>query len=200
MQTGECGPQVAVRALRSSASASDDDRIASFHEAGHAIAAWAQGVSVYHVSIMHEDGAGGQTALCQEPNLLHSVPSMERMARISLAGPIVQRRACLDREIDQRRAGVDMIVVRALFFTITGGNIGGFTDFIARLSAETEVLVFAPMNWARVLAVADALMKRRKLTGRELGDVIKAVRKGIKPPRPVTHEPLTPRCVRGAIL
>ena len=76
-----------------------------------------------------------------------------------------------------------MIVVRALLFTITGGNVSGFTEFIARLTAETEALVFEPMNWARVLAVADALMERRKLTGRELGDVIKAVQQGIKPPR-----------------
>ena len=52
----------------------------SFHEAGHAIAAWTQGVGVYHVSIVHQDEAGGQTALHQEPNVLHSVPSMERMA------------------------------------------------------------------------------------------------------------------------
>jgi len=81
-----------------------------------------------------------------------------------------------------------MIIVRALFIVISGGNIDGFPQFITRLRAETEALIFEPLNWARVLSVAAALVERRMLTGEELRDVINAVRVGIAP-KPCPTEP-----------
>ena len=75
-----------------------------------------------------------------------------------------------------------MIIVRALFLVISGGKIDSFPQFIARLTAETEALVYEPMNWARMLAVANALAERRMLAGQELVEVIKAVPAGIDPP------------------
>jgi hypothetical protein len=157
----------------------DEDRIAAFHEAGHAVAAWAQGIGVEYATIAHEEGERGRIALEQEPCLLASVAEMERLIRVSLAGPMAQQRACGDAEIDQERAGADMIIVRALFIVITGGNIDRFPQFITRLRAETEALIFEPLNWARVLSVAAALVERRTLTGDELRDVINAVRVGV---------------------
>jgi len=74
-----------------------------------------------------------------------------------------------------------MIIVRALFIVISGGNIDRFPQFITRLRAETEALIFEPLNWARVLSVAAALVERRTLTGDELRDVINAVRVGVAP-------------------
>ena len=162
----------------------DEDRIAAFHEAGHAVAAWAQGVGMEYATIGHKDGATGRIALEQEPGLLGSNSGMERLIRISLAGPIAQQRACGGTGIDQEKAGADMIIVRALFLVISGGKIDSFPQFIARLTAETEALIGQPMNWARMLAVADALVERRMLTGQELAEVIKAVAAGIDPPPP----------------
>ena len=159
----------------------DEDRIAAFHEAGHAVAAWAQGIGVEYATIEHEEGERGRIALEQEPGLLTSVAEMERLIRVSLAGPMAQQRACGDAEIDQERAGADMIIVRALFIVITGGNIDRFPQFITRLRDETEALIFEPLNWARVLSVAAALVERRTLTGDELRDVINAVRVGVAP-------------------
>ena len=156
----------------------DEDRIAAFHEAGHAVVASAQGIGIEYATIEHEEGEHGRIALDQEPGLLASVAGMERLIRISLAGPIAQQRACGDAEIDQERAGADMIIVRALFIVISGGNIDGFPQFITRLRAETEALIFEPLNWARMLSVAAALVQRRMLTGQELRDVISAVRVG----------------------
>ncbi len=162
----------------------DEDRIAAFHEAGHAVAAWAQGVGMDYATIGHEDGATGRIALEQEPGLLGSTAGMERMIRIALAGPIAQQRACGNAGIDQERAAADMIIVRALFLVVSGGKIDSFPQFAARLTAETESLICQPMNWARTLAVADALAERRMLTGQELVEVIKAVPAGIDPPPP----------------
>ena len=162
----------------------DEDRIAAFHEAGHAVAAWAQGVGLDYATIGHEEGATGRIALEQEPGLLGSIAGMERLIRISLAGPMAQQRACGDTEIDQEKAGADMIIVRALFLVISGGKIDSFPQFIARLTAETKALICEPVNWARMLAVADALAERRILTGQELVGVIKAVPAGIDPPPP----------------
>ena len=166
------------------ATEADEDRIAAFHEAGHAIAAWAQGVGMDYATIGFEEGATGRIALEQEPQLLESVASMERLIRISLAGPIAQQRACGANETDREKAGADMIIVRALFLVISGGKIDCFPQFIARLTAETEALIYEPMNWARMLAVANALAERRMLTGPELVEVIKAVPAGIDPPPP----------------
>ncbi len=135
-----------------------------------------------YATIEHEEGATGRIALEQEPGLLKSIACMERLIRISLAGPIAQQRACGDAEIDQEKAGADMIIVRALFLVISGGKIDRFPQFIARLTAETEALICEPVNWARMLAVADALAERRTLTGQELAEVIKAVPAGIDPP------------------
>ena len=101
-----------------------------------------------------------------------------------LGWPIAQQRACDDTGIDQEKAGADMIIVRALFLVISGGKIDSFPQFIARLTAETEALVYEPMNWARMLAVANALAERRMLAGQELVEVIKAVPAGIDPPPP----------------
>jgi hypothetical protein len=174
----------------------DEDRTAAFHEAGHAVAAWAQCVGLDYATIGHEEGATGRIALQQESGLLGSVAGMERLIRISLAGPIAQQRACGDAGIDQEKAGADMIIVRALFLVISGGKIDSFPKFIARLTAETEALIFQPMSWARMLAVADALVERRMLTGQELAEVIKAVPIGSI--RRLKHAPSrTPPCNVG---
>ena len=125
----------------------DEDRIAAFHEAGHAVAAWAQSVGMDYATIGHEEGATGRIALEQEPGLLGSIAGMERLIRISLAGPIAQQRACGDTKLDQEKAGADMIIVRALFLVISGGKIDSFPQFIARLTTETEELIKQPMNW-----------------------------------------------------
>lgn len=170
------------------ATEADEDRIAAFHEAGHAVVASAQGVGIEYATIEHEEGERGRIALDQEPGLLASVAGMERLIRVSLAGPIAQQRACGDAAIDQERAGADMIIVRALFIVISGGNVAGFPQFITRLRAETEALIFEPLNWARMLSVAAALVERRMLTGEELHDVINAVRVGIDP-SPSSTEP-----------
>src|SRR5689334_21318863 len=108
----------------------DEDRIAAYHEAGHAVAARAQGIGVEYATIEHEEGERGRIALEQEPGLLASIAGMERLIRVSLAGPMAQQRACGEDEIDQERAGADMIIVRALFIVITGGNIDRFPQFI----------------------------------------------------------------------
>ena len=165
------------------------DRIAALHEAGHAIAAWAQGIGIDYVTIEHQEGATGRIAIEQEPKLLASTASMERMIRICLARQIAQQRACGDTRIDEEKAGADMIIVRALFLQIVGGQIKEFPRFIARLRAETETLVFEPMNWAWMLSVADALAERRTLTSEELRRVVDAVRIGIEPPPEVSSQP-----------
>jgi hypothetical protein len=158
--------------------------IAALHEAGHAVAAWAQDVGMDYATIEHEEGATDRIALEHEPRLLESIARMERLIRIFLAGPIAQQRACGDTGVDQVRAGADMIIVRALFLVICGCKIDCFPKFIARLTAQTEALINEPMNWARMLAVGDALVERRMLTGEELVEVIKAVPAGIDPPPP----------------
>ena len=65
----------------------DEDTIAAFHEAGHAIAAWAQGVGMDYATIGFEEGATGRIALEQEPRLLELVASMEKLIPHLLGWP-----------------------------------------------------------------------------------------------------------------
>jgi hypothetical protein len=80
----------------------DEDRIAAYHKAGHAVVARAQGIRVDYVTIEHEEEERGRIALEQEPGLLASIAGMERLIRVSRAVPMAQQRACGD---DENRSG-----------------------------------------------------------------------------------------------
>jgi hypothetical protein len=142
-------------------------RATAFHEAGHVVAAWRQGVRVYRVTIVPTDGFMGridhQTVLRGNRLDLNSSDRVrgnaDRRIIICLAGPEAQRRhrPCSWRAWhgrDDHTTAVDLAL------RMHGCEKAAATH-LRRLGQRSRDLVTA--SWASVEAIAEALLDRGTL-------------------------------------
>jgi hypothetical protein len=152
----------------------------AYHEAGHAVVAWLQGVGLSRASIVLEPGRHGHVrhhwmfgGMPPPDSVLPGASAkfrLEKNVRISLAGPLAQKKfnartyRSWHGESDHNQAadGVNYLA----------GPDDEFTAYWKLLEVQTRNLL--NLNWPLVEAVAAALLERRRLKGSEIVKVIYA--------------------------
>lgn len=150
----------------------------AYHEAGHAVMAYFEGIRNKGASIKPEGNASG---VCRLQNILwHVNPQwdgtlrmrdrIERLARVKLAGPIVQRwfspadyRHFHGQE--DRQTAIDLISYLA-------GSEEELEAYMKLLHIQVRTKISTPPMGKIIMEVANALLRRTSLTGRELKTLI----------------------------
>lgn len=172
-----------------------DRQYVAFHEAGHAVAAFAQDIRLRTVTIEPGDGARG---FVEHDRLLARFRGREltllwkdrlmKSARVSLAGEIAQRRA-FPRSIRSWHGSADhnAAIECVLSYTDGGGeDVRLLRAHFRVLQLETEQLLDGAGRWRAVEGLADALNRRTTLVGAEAEAVIRAALR--QRPRPGMKE------------
>jgi hypothetical protein len=172
-----------------------DVRTTAVHEAGHAVEAWLlryEGISIDSVSVVrHADNAGTTAYTLDVTNhswyghALRSEPDAKAaagraMAKIALAGWLAQVLAIMppgaEANPTQDNAKADSLLSAS-------GCDETWEDLVDPVCADLLD------NWHRVLAVRDALLERRELSGDEVRLLIRMAngwQPGMEGPQPVT--------------
>jgi hypothetical protein len=153
-------------------------RVVAYHEAGHAVAAWSLGVGLRDITIVPRADALGSVKharifskrVHEHLELLTSLRSFEgetgalRTAVISLAGIVAQRRyaprSVPNANWDSDYAGANLMAER-----VCCGDEKEMQHWYRRAFRRTERLI--EWRWPAVEALASALLKKRKLSGKE---------------------------------
>jgi hypothetical protein len=157
----------------------------AYHEAGHAILAWATGRKLLLVSILLDPpyGSGADPKHGVEAGcvMLSPLPSnldlrepkhralAEREAMISLSGELAEARFRGHR----RRTHLNQADLDGL--TYVGAHAGreGLDPYLDRLAARTAL--FLDIYWRHVEVLVDALLRRLRLTGQQVGEILRGV-------------------------
>jgi len=129
----------------------------AYHEAGHFVLAWAQGIAVHRIEITVRTGL-----VVTEPISLEALEEPDRRdqrIRVCLAGGIAQRRF---NPRSLRRCHIRQDNENAFDFACSEDNVQARLD---RLEAETEAIV--KQLWPLIEALAGELIVRRRMTGDE---------------------------------
>jgi len=129
------------------------------HEAGHVVAAVAQGIPVGRVSIRGGRSNHGVVEIADDEG------SLEARAIVRLAG----REALLLAGLPVRGCGQDTREARALAVEQAGETNADLV--LAEWRARTRVLLFDRDRWREHGAVALALLERETVTGSELPSI-----------------------------
>jgi hypothetical protein len=142
------------------------------HEAGHAVVAWSQGITIHHVTIEPEGDTGGhlhrgkifKRGLRPDIHTGYKVRDRgERLIRICLAGLIAERRfrprAHSGHAESDHVQAADMILYLA--------EPGRHADtYMKLLHIETEQIL--DLYWGQTQALAHQLVHDRTMSGREI--------------------------------
>jgi hypothetical protein len=154
------------------------------HEAGHATVAWITGRKLLLVSILQDapygwgtDAKHGVEAGCA---MLSPLPAgldlgepkhralAEREAMVALAGELAEARFRGRRRKHLNQADLDGL-------TYVGAHAGreGLDPYLDRLAARTAL--YLDIYWRHVEVLADALLRRLRLTGQQVGEILRGV-------------------------
>jgi len=153
-------------------------KIHAFHEAGHAVMCWCEGVAIPELSLLAAEADSLEPsrdviACCSLELDQHTKNRnrMEKLARVWLAGPHAQRRYKprshwrADGDHDYSSA-TDLISV----YTASDRETEAFLHL---LEIQTQQELEHENVWMRVEAVADALLENRKLSARKIRSILK---------------------------
>ncbi|ACM30934.1 hypothetical protein Arad_14027 (plasmid) [Rhizobium rhizogenes K84] len=154
--------------------------LAAYHEAGHAVAAWTQKLTIYSVSIegnqqdagymIHEDSLRPSDLLFS-PQSGRTRLGAERNIRVALAGEIAQK--LFDpSSVEDRHGANDRLAVDTLLSALHGAMHRSLIDAHFRL-LEIETKLIVSKYWSVIVAVASELLRQERLTGVRLSRVIK---------------------------
>lgn len=159
-------------------------RVTAYHEAGHAVAAWALGARLHRVTITPgQDYAGRVSRNRSLPeSTLYGNPDyarlrMEREIKIALAGAIAQRRAFphsywrAGAHTDERNIGEILV---CMYPSERKGDDGWRAREYWRQLLKIETRWLLDRYWHCVDALAEYLLRHPTLTGHEAKDVIAA--------------------------
>ncbi len=163
------------------------DSVIAYHEAGHAVIAFYNRVRVLSVTIASPHGRKkprGRTRTVQidarlyRGNSLRARECFEQHIRAGLAGEIAQRRVAPRTlrsrqtedgdECGARHLLADLTAVTAVTVPAVGYVIEQAYRKLLKLQTERMVELF----WPKIVAVAKALLHRRKLSGDEVRQII----------------------------
>lgn len=153
----------------------------AYHEAGHAIAAWASDLKLKRVSIVPIDDALG--------HVLHANPlkgirldidgrpqsryRAERAIIVCLAGPTAQQKYD-PASVDPAHASADFETASDLAVRLCG-SARSATAYLAWLQVVADDII--ETRWAAVERVAGALLERGTLSGSEIDATLYPVRR-----------------------
>lgn len=144
----------------------------AYHEAGHVVVAWSQGIRVHSASIVPSEGTDGRftfTHLLARSQLDSSRSDAERLkaerhVRVSLAGHLAQhrfdRKSVRDWHAEQdRHDSVNLLS----HFVASDRELNAW---LRLLEIQTEQIL--KLRWPFVRALARDLMHRKQMSGNEV--------------------------------
>jgi hypothetical protein len=154
----------------------------AYHEAGHAVAAFALGRAVRRVSIIpDEDGSLGrchyfaQTSRRFTPDAVADAwhrARLETMIRCATAGGVAEQLLTGRRPLRWGATeDADFTVTCAMYMTGDADELAAYIDWLWK---STTNLLRQPWRWAAVEALAADLLDRRELGQRRTRETIRA--------------------------
>jgi hypothetical protein len=150
----------------------------AFHEAGHAVMAWQQGIAIRHATILPTADARVEISHPDPLRGLHldwdgsdrARLRAEKLIRICLAGPIAQRRY---RANSYRRWHGSPDHRQALdILSQICRSVRQIPAYWRLLEIQTEDVLMHEPVWQKVETLAAALLTRSSLDGREIGEIL----------------------------
>jgi hypothetical protein len=172
------------------------DTIKAHHEAGHAVVARKLGVAITRCTMFSTDPTNEAAAhthsaawLARDAALSDRVTALETDAKIALAGQLSEMQYHPpkdDRLREEWRIDINLakgFIAKSVLLK-SGADMTGLTTLgpqnsveavklLERLWNETDVLI--RQNWPAIERTADALLRRRHLTGDDVDALIDAV-------------------------
>src|SRR5262245_10999339 len=136
----------------------------TFHEAGHAVAAYRLGIEVEFATILPARDSLGHIT-CPATVLGPTRAKLERAIKISLAGPMAE--ALFYPRYRRQLGSRDYVLAFELTRYLTSGRA---REFVRHQERETKKLL--KRYWKDVKRVARALLKYDELTGTAVKDII----------------------------
>jgi len=154
------------------------DEAVAYHEAGHAVIAWHEGIGLRSASIIPVGTTGGriihypmfQTINPEVDTGRRSRDRVEKSVRISLAGSIAQRKFN-SRTYRRFHDEEDLQYAVDLLARIVGSD-EALNAYFKLLYIQTRDILNNPDTWAAVESVAAALLHYRVLRGPEIKTAI----------------------------
>ncbi len=164
----------------------DRRTLAAYHEAGHAVVAYDQGVRVHGISIVPDEGRMGHIAI--DTLLLNRLAptfrfnkgarnrfTMERHVMVLQGGHAAIRRLdpakkALAETVNGE--GSDQNIAITLVKAFAAGDLEA-EKYYEWLDARTEGILANPMRWFQVQALAEALLEDEQLGARKVRMVIR---------------------------
>jgi ATP-dependent Zn protease len=150
----------------------------AYHEAGHASLAFWQQIAVRYVTVVEDIDSLGHFTHWPKPSFrpdiktdLRTRARIENHARVSLAGVIAEARAT-GRRRNWRGAHTDLRNACDLvsYLTVSAEHLN---VYLRLLWIETEGMLATPHHWKAVEALAADLVKRRRMNGTEVKEVLR---------------------------
>jgi len=169
-----------------------DLRTTAYHEAGHAVASFYEGVRLRRVSVIPDkkDNTAGHVKhhRCGGPSLAWDTSArnrtrMEKSVLIALSGPAAQRRYS-PRSVRHYHGYRDYqnAVGSILHFTGTDEEMGAYLHL---MEIRAKQMINRPGFWPCVEALANELLVRKEIKGAEAWDIISAaIQRCEEKPRP----------------
>jgi len=164
----------------------DRRTLAAYHEAGHAVVAFDQGVRVHGISIVPDEGRMGHIAI--DTLLLNRLAptfrfnkgainrfTMERHVMVLQGGHAAIRRLdpakkALAETVNGE--GSDQNIAITLVKAFAAGDLEA-EKYYEWLDARTEGILANPMRWYQVKVLAEALLELEQLGARRVREIIK---------------------------
>ena len=163
----------------------DRRTLAAYHEAGHAVVAYDQGVRVHGISIVPDEGRMGHIAI--DTLLLNRLAptfrfnkgaknrfTMERHVMVLQGGhAAVHRLDPTKKEVAKtvNGEGSDQNIAMSLVEAFASGELEA-EKYYQWLDARTEGIMANPMRWSQVQALAEALLVDEQLGARKVREII----------------------------
>jgi len=164
----------------------DRRKLAAYHEAGHAVVAYDQGVRVHGISIVPDDGRMGHIAI--DTLLLNRLAptfqtnkgarnrfTMERHVMVLQGGHAAVHRlvpGSVELADTVNGEGSDQNIAMSLLEAFATGDREA-EKYYHWLDARTEGIMANPMRWFQVRILAEALLEQQQLGARKVRDVIR---------------------------
>ena len=147
---------------------------AAYHEAGHAIAAWEQGIDIESLAIPQDLGHGSAAKRCHDVELIGDFAwdttaenriRMESLIFVTLAGSIAEKLAAHDN-YDSVHAQNDREHAFELAAYFMSPEVT--EKYLVYIDAWLEDFLTEPLQWAAVEELAGNLLTKERLSSEEI--------------------------------
>jgi len=154
-----------------------DARVVAYHEAGHAVMAWDQGLAQHRATIIASKGSAGyvEHSWGVSPLFLETGygqrlrTAVERNVRVGLAGELAQRRF-EPKSIQRFHAAADRATANDLLIALHGHDNALLAAHWKLLELETDAIL--RRFWRCVESVAALLVEQGTASGKAVREVI----------------------------